>query len=43
MKLDWDVELVEGRWTLCANLPFNVAVPLVLDTLAGVPAIDGGS
>ena len=26
-------------WTLCANLPFNIAVPLVLDTLAGVPAI----
>ena len=40
MKLDWDVELVEGQWTLCANLPFNVAVPLVLDTLAGVPAIE---
>ena len=27
------------RWTLCANLPYNVAVPLVLDTLASVPAI----
>jgi len=26
-------------WTLCANLPFNIAVPLLLDTLAGVPAI----
>ena len=40
MKLDWDVELIEGRWTLCANLPYNVALPLVLDTLAGVPAIE---
>ena len=27
-------------WTLCANLPYNIAVPLVLDTLTGVPAID---
>ncbi|HVF07331.1 MAG TPA: 16S rRNA (adenine(1518)-N(6)/adenine(1519)-N(6))-dimethyltransferase RsmA, partial [Actinomycetota bacterium] len=26
-------------WALCANLPYNVAVPLVLDTLASVPAI----
>jgi 16S rRNA (adenine1518-N6/adenine1519-N6)-dimethyltransferase len=29
-----------GTWTLCANLPYNIAVPLVLDTLAGAPAID---
>ena len=28
-----------GPWTLCANLPYNIAVPLVLDTLADVPAI----
>jgi 16S rRNA (adenine1518-N6/adenine1519-N6)-dimethyltransferase len=40
MKLDWAGELGAGSWTLCANLPYNVAVPLVLDTLAGVPAID---
>ncbi len=50
MRLDWTAELGvpagadrEGgsrhRWTLCANLPYNVAVPLVLDTLASVPAI----
>ena len=31
---------VRAAWTLCANLPFNIAVPLLLDTLAGVPAID---
>ena len=30
-----------GRpWTLVANLPYNVATPLVLDLLAGVPAIE---
>jgi 16S rRNA (adenine1518-N6/adenine1519-N6)-dimethyltransferase len=40
MKLDWPAELGAGDgWTLCANLPYNIAVPLVLDTLAQVPAI----
>lgn len=44
MKLDWRAELGEpevgGRpWTLCANLPYNIAVPLVLDTLTGAPVI----
>ncbi|MDH5225090.1 MAG: 16S rRNA (adenine(1518)-N(6)/adenine(1519)-N(6))-dimethyltransferase, partial [Actinomycetota bacterium] len=39
MKLDWNAELVGGPWTLCANLPYNIAVPLVLDTLTDVPAI----
>ena len=28
------------RWALVANLPYNVATPLVLDLLARVPAID---
>jgi 16S rRNA (adenine1518-N6/adenine1519-N6)-dimethyltransferase len=46
MTLDWDVVLggdVAGggdRWALVANLPYNVATPLVLDLLARVPAID---
>ncbi|MEO6987954.1 MAG: 16S rRNA (adenine(1518)-N(6)/adenine(1519)-N(6))-dimethyltransferase RsmA [Aquihabitans sp.] len=41
MELDWD-EVLAGaeRWTLVANLPYNVATPLVLDLLAGVPAIE---
>ena len=39
MKMDW-AELTTGaEWTLCANLPYNIATPLVLDILAGVPAI----
>ncbi len=39
MKMDW-AELTDGaEWTLCANLPYNIATPLVLDILAGVPAI----
>jgi 16S rRNA (adenine1518-N6/adenine1519-N6)-dimethyltransferase len=42
MRLDWREVLGEpgGPWTLCANLPYNIAVPLVLDTLADVPSID---
>jgi 16S rRNA (adenine1518-N6/adenine1519-N6)-dimethyltransferase len=41
MTLDWD-ELLAGhdRWVLVANLPYNVATPLVLDLLAGVPSIE---
>jgi 16S rRNA (adenine1518-N6/adenine1519-N6)-dimethyltransferase len=39
--LDWD-GLLAGRpaWTLVANLPYNVATPLVADLLDGVPAIE---
>lgn len=44
MRLDWDELLASagepGRpWVLVANLPYNVATPLVLDLLAHVPAI----
>ncbi len=40
LELDWD-EVLGGHlpWTLVANLPYNVATPLVLDLLADVPAI----
>jgi 16S rRNA (adenine1518-N6/adenine1519-N6)-dimethyltransferase len=38
--IDWDAMLAEApRWSLVANLPYNVATPLVLDLLDGVPAI----
>ena len=45
MTLDWDGVLggVAGAgdgWALVANLPYNLATPLVLDLLARVPAID---
>jgi 16S rRNA (adenine1518-N6/adenine1519-N6)-dimethyltransferase len=40
MALDWDALLGEGPWNLVANLPYNIATPLVLDLLAGVPAIE---
>lgn len=40
MALDWDgVLAAHPAWVLVANLPYNVATPLVLDLLAGVPAI----
>jgi 16S rRNA (adenine1518-N6/adenine1519-N6)-dimethyltransferase len=38
--VDWADLLAAGpTWTLVANLPYNVATPLVLDLLDGVPAI----
>jgi 16S rRNA (adenine1518-N6/adenine1519-N6)-dimethyltransferase len=47
MSLDWDGVLGgdaaaagQDRWSLVANLPYNVATPLVLDLLAHVRAID---
>ena len=39
MKMNWAELTGEAEWTLCANLPYNIATPLVLDILAGVPAI----
>lgn len=40
LEVDWS-EVLEGqeRWTLVANLPYNVATTLVLDLLAQVPRI----
>ncbi len=40
MRADWPLLLAgHDRWTLVANLPYNVATPLVCDLLDGVPAI----
>ena len=39
-RLDWVSLLSESpEWALVANLPYNIATPLVLDLLEGVPAI----
>ncbi len=39
--LDWPVVLAgHPRWSLVANLPYNIATPLVADLLDQVPAID---
>jgi 16S rRNA (adenine1518-N6/adenine1519-N6)-dimethyltransferase len=38
--LDWDALLAPAeRWSLVANLPYNVATPLVCDLLDGVPRL----
>ena len=39
LRLDWDALLGDDPWKLVANLPYNVATPLVADLLDGVPAI----
>ena len=40
LRLDWDAVLGgQDGWVLVANLPYNVATPLVADLLDGVPAI----
>ncbi|QGG96016.1 16S rRNA (adenine(1518)-N(6)/adenine(1519)-N(6))-dimethyltransferase RsmA [Actinomarinicola tropica] len=41
LELDWSSVLsATSRWVLVANLPYNVATPLVLDLLDQVPAIE---
>ncbi len=39
LHVDWGELLGVGPWTLVANLPYNVATPLVADLLDHVPAI----
>lgn len=39
MSLDWDALLGPERWVLVANLPYNIATPLVLDLLQRVPQL----
>jgi len=40
LRLDWPSLLDGTGWALVANLPYNVATPLIADLLDGVPAID---
>lgn len=41
MKADWDRILGHpGPWTMVANLPYNVAAPVVLRILEGEPSVD---
>jgi 16S rRNA (adenine1518-N6/adenine1519-N6)-dimethyltransferase len=39
-SLDWTELLGGDRWSLCANLPYNIATPLVLDLLERAPRIE---
>ncbi|GIU85113.1 MAG: hypothetical protein KatS3mg008_1888 [Acidimicrobiales bacterium] len=41
MRVDWDSLLVgEGRWVLVANLPYNIAIPLVVEIACRHPQVD---
>jgi 16S rRNA (adenine1518-N6/adenine1519-N6)-dimethyltransferase len=37
--VDWD-ELLDGDTTVVANLPYNIATPLILDLMAGQPRLN---
>lgn len=39
MTIDWHALLGDERWVLVANLPYNIATPLVADLLDDVPQI----
>ncbi len=40
MDVDWTELLGDGAWRLASNLPFNVAVPVLLRLLQEAPAVD---
>jgi 16S rRNA (adenine1518-N6/adenine1519-N6)-dimethyltransferase len=39
-RVDWASELKDGPWILCANLPYNVAVPVVMSVLEEAPTVE---
>jgi 16S rRNA (adenine1518-N6/adenine1519-N6)-dimethyltransferase len=39
LKMDWDAVLGEGDWKMVSNLPYNIAVPLLVDMLERVPKV----
>jgi 16S rRNA (adenine1518-N6/adenine1519-N6)-dimethyltransferase len=39
-RVDWASELKDGPWILCANLPYNVAVPVVMAVLEDGPMVE---
>ncbi|MHB1987617.1 MAG: 16S rRNA (adenine(1518)-N(6)/adenine(1519)-N(6))-dimethyltransferase RsmA [Acidimicrobiales bacterium] len=39
MSCDWAALLGGEKWTLVANLPYNIATPLVLELLVEVPSV----
>jgi 16S rRNA (adenine1518-N6/adenine1519-N6)-dimethyltransferase len=38
-EFDWRTHLGDRDWTVVANLPYNIATPMVLDLLASQPAL----
>jgi 16S rRNA (adenine1518-N6/adenine1519-N6)-dimethyltransferase len=39
LALDWAALVADPPWTLVANLPYNVAVPVVMEVLEQAPAV----
>ena len=39
LRMDWDAALPAGDWRMVSNLPYNVAVPLLMDMLDRAPRI----
>jgi 16S rRNA (adenine1518-N6/adenine1519-N6)-dimethyltransferase len=39
-QIDWSRELTDDPWILCANLPYNVAVRVVMSVLEGAPSLE---
>jgi 16S rRNA (adenine1518-N6/adenine1519-N6)-dimethyltransferase len=39
-SIEWGVVLGEERWTMCANLPYNIAVPLMERTLVEARSVE---
>lgn len=39
-EVDWDALLGDHTWTVVANLPYNIATPLILDLLAAEPRLE---
>ena len=39
-SVDWGDLLGAGSWTMASNLPYNVAVPIVIELLEGAPGVD---
>ena len=40
MELDWAELLDDGAWRMASNLPYNVAVPVVMRLLEEAPTVD---
>jgi 16S rRNA (adenine1518-N6/adenine1519-N6)-dimethyltransferase len=40
MRTDWSSVLEAGRWAMVSNLPYNISVPLLMNLLERVPAIE---
>jgi len=38
-RLEWSAALRDGPWILCANLPYNISVPVVLAVLEHAPEV----